>query len=169
MARLLDRDFRALLLVVVITPALWNSMVCLREICTAIDNKIKIYPMFLEGPIPPKSEIWPMSNKVSTDMEKRAKHMLMVNKAWEGLYRANCFPPPNVEESGIAKNPHLLDRSVMEIEGMLGALKSQFPDRAGVGSKANPKPNPKPEVEVGAGVAAGAEEEDTRDRDFGND
>lgn len=121
LARLLDPELKAYILVVIITPALWKSLACLREICTAADNKVKIYPMFFEGPVPPKREIWPVPEKYT--MEERAKHVLMVEKAREGLYRANCFPPPNEFESGIAKNPHHLERAVAEVEEMLRAAR----------------------------------------------
>ena len=47
-------------LVVVVTPALFQSKPCLEEIFTAQKKKVRVLPVLFENPVPDEDDQWPM-------------------------------------------------------------------------------------------------------------
>ena len=84
--KLSSRFAQCKVLIVIVTPALFKSLPCLKEIYTALTSKtkIKIIPVLFEGPIPDESEQWSMvSPKTDAWHARRPSHASYA--LWKGV------------------------------------------------------------------------------------
>jgi hypothetical protein len=71
--KLNSRFSKCQVLIVVVSPALFQSKPCLEKIYNALQAKIFIVPIIFEGPIPPANDQWPM---ITLDDSEKNKLML---------------------------------------------------------------------------------------------
>lgn len=76
------------LLIVIVTPALFQSKPCLEEIDGALDAGLKILPLLFENPIPAPNDQWCMITK--DDGEGK----LMLSRVQRGFGKLNTMPSP---------------------------------------------------------------------------
>lgn len=109
-------------LVVVVTPALYQNSACLREIHTAIQQTIEIFPILFEGPMPEKNDVWPLSAKESD--VSNAEHASMVHSVWENFCCSKVQRLIHPGEGGaqrgqVVSEPEVLSTAVDEITAVL--------------------------------------------------
>jgi hypothetical protein len=93
-------------LVVVVTPALYESKPCLEEIFNALKGGVRILPVLFENPMPEPSNRWPMITKADTE----GKMMLM--KVEKGFCKLNTTPSP---PGDVVNQPGALTRVIDEV------------------------------------------------------
>jgi hypothetical protein len=98
-------------LVVVVTPALYQSRACLAEISAALDAGVRVVPVLFENPIPTAREQWPMIDKHDSDGK------LMLLKVQKDFARLNTVPAP---PGDIRSQPQAIGRVVGVVASVAG-------------------------------------------------
>ena len=98
-------------LVVVVTPALYQSRACLAEISAALDAGVRVVPVLFENPIPTAREQWPMIDKHDSDGK------LMLLKVQKDFARLNTVPAP---PGDIRSQPQAIGRVVGLVASVAG-------------------------------------------------
>eukprot|EP00618_Florenciella_parvula_P018932 CAMPEP_0119475376 /NCGR_PEP_ID=MMETSP1344-20130328/6287_1 /TAXON_ID=236787 /ORGANISM="Florenciella parvula, Strain CCMP2471" /LENGTH=223 /DNA_ID=CAMNT_0007508883 /DNA_START=196 /DNA_END=863 /DNA_ORIENTATION=+ len=117
-------------LIVVVSPALYESIPCLNEIFDALTSKkgVKIIPVLFENPLPRSDDQW---TKVQADDLKAVEMLTRVQKDFGSL---NCIPSP---PGTVLEQPAVVDRVITMVREHLGkpapsALSSEPIHTAGV-------------------------------------
>ena len=133
----LAEDSACKVLIVIVTPALYQSRHCLEEIFTALEEGIHIIPMLFENPIPPDSQRWPMvlnelDRSHSTPDSERVEMRTRVLRRSADLFGArNVIPAP---PGDVVTQPEVLKRVADDVVRRLGIE----------GSAAQNEPEPEP-------------------------
>ena len=111
--KLSGRFSECMVLVVVVSPALFLSKPCLEEIYNALEAKVWILPILFEGPIPPVRDQWPMITKADSD-----KNKLMLNKVTTEFSNLNIVPAP---PGTVLLQPEALIQAIADVVSRVSA------------------------------------------------
>jgi hypothetical protein len=113
--KLNSRFSKCQVLIVVVSPALFQSKPCLEEIYNALEAKIWILPIIFEGPIPPANEQWPMITEDASE-----KNKLMLTKVTNEFSALNTVPAP---PGTVLQQPEALAQAIEDVVSRLDVSK----------------------------------------------
>merc|ERR1712113_928149 len=111
MTKLVGKFAKCKVLIVLMTPALYDSYPCLNEIYHGVQGKLKIIPIRIESNLPKQRDQW------SNIKEDEADKLIQLLKVQEKFGKLNSLPsPPFTVTNSPEALQHLVDMVLETLE-----------------------------------------------------